>query len=49
MVSCTVLTTHAPAGLEWLHERTPVVLDYDLYNLWLDRSTTDIADLIQLL
>ncbi len=49
LVSCTVLTTAAPNELRWLHERTPVVLDYDLYDLWLDRSTPDIADLTELL
>lgn len=49
LVSCTILTMTAPLGLEWLHERTPVILDYDLYDLWLDRSTPDIADLTELL
>ncbi len=45
LVSCTILTTSAPEELTWLHERMPVVLDYDHYDLWLDRSTPDIADL----
>jgi putative SOS response-associated peptidase YedK len=27
----------------------PVVMDYDRYDLWLDRSTPDIADLTELL
>jgi putative SOS response-associated peptidase YedK len=36
-------------ALTWLHERMPVVIDYDLYDLWLDRSTPDIADLTELL
>jgi len=49
MVSCTILTTSAPEELTWLHERMPVVLDYDHYDLWLDRSTPDIADLTELL
>jgi putative SOS response-associated peptidase YedK len=29
LVSCTVLTTAAPKELMWLHERMPVVPDYD--------------------
>jgi len=49
LVSCTVLTTTAPDELTWLHERAPVVLDYDHYDRWLDRSTPDIADLSELL
>lgn len=49
LVSCTVLTTAAPKELSWLHERMPVIMDYDHYDLWLDRSTPDIADLTELL
>jgi putative SOS response-associated peptidase YedK len=49
VVSCTVLTTTASDGLTWLHERMPVVLDFDHYDRWLDRSTPDIADLTKLL
>jgi putative SOS response-associated peptidase YedK len=49
LVSCTILTTAAPEELRWLHERMPVIMDYDRYDLWLDRSTPDIADLTELL
>jgi len=49
LVSLCVLTTEAPEGLNWLHERMPVVLDYDRYDQWLDRSTPDIGELPQLL
>ena len=48
-MSCTVLTTAAPEGLAWLHDRMPVILDYDLFDRWLERSTPDIADLTELL
>ncbi len=48
-MSCTILTTAAPEELSWLHDRMPVVLDYDHYDLWLDRSTPDVADLTELL
>ena len=49
LVSCTILTTAAPEELRWLHDRMPVVMDYDRYDLWLDRSTPHIADLTELL
>jgi putative SOS response-associated peptidase YedK len=49
VVSCTILTTQASDGVSWLHERMPVVLDYDHYDMWLDRTTPDIADLTELL
>jgi putative SOS response-associated peptidase YedK len=49
LVSCTVLTTAASKELSWLHERMPVIMDYDHYDRWLDRSTPDIADLTELL
>jgi putative SOS response-associated peptidase YedK len=48
-VSCTILTTATPKELRWLHERMPVVMDYDHYDRWLDRSTPDVADLTELL
>jgi putative SOS response-associated peptidase YedK len=44
-----VLTTAAPKELRWLHERMPVVMDYDHYDRWLDRSTPHVADLTELL
>jgi putative SOS response-associated peptidase YedK len=49
LVSCTILTTAAPEELSWLHDRMPVIMDYDHYDRWLDRSTPDIADLTELL
>lgn len=49
IVSCTVLTTDALADLAWLHDRKPVILDYEYYDRWLERSTPDIADLTELL
>ena len=49
LVSCTILTTAAPEELSWLHERMPVIMDYDHYDRWLDRSTPDVADLTELL
>jgi putative SOS response-associated peptidase YedK len=49
LVSCSILTTAAHEGLSWLHERMPVVLSYDDFDMWLDRSTPDVADLTELL
>jgi putative SOS response-associated peptidase YedK len=49
MVSVTILTTAASEDLAWLHDRMPVILSFDDYDLWLDRSTPDIADLTELL
>ena len=49
LVSCTILTTATPEELRWLHDRMPVIMEYDHYDLWLDRSTPDIADLTELL
>jgi putative SOS response-associated peptidase YedK len=49
VVSCTILTTAASGELSWLHKRMPVIMEYDHYDRWLDRSTPDIADLTELL
>jgi putative SOS response-associated peptidase YedK len=49
LVSCSILTTASPEDLSWLHDRMPAILDYDDYDLWLDRGTPDIADLRELL
>jgi putative SOS response-associated peptidase YedK len=49
LVSCSILTTASSEDLSWLHDRMPAILDYDDYDLWLDRGTPDIADLRELL
>ena len=40
--SCTIVTTQAVAGLRWLHDRMPLLLDAQDINPWLDPST-DLA------
>jgi putative SOS response-associated peptidase YedK len=48
--SCTILTTEANALLQDIHDRMPVILKPDDYDLWLDSGVTDpkeIADLLQ--
>lgn len=39
--SCTILTTTSNSLIAPLHERMPVILHPQEYNLWLDRETTD--------
>lgn len=41
--SCTILTTEANERLRTLHDRMPVILDPDDFELWLDPSITDAA------
>lgn len=48
--SCTILTTEANVLLKDIHERMPVILSPDDYDLWLDPGVTDparIADLLK--
>jgi putative SOS response-associated peptidase YedK len=49
LVSCSILTTSAHEDIRWLHDRMPVILSYDDFDMWLDRSTPDVADLTELL
>ena len=39
--SCTILTTASNELIESLHERMPVILHPQEYNIWLDREMTD--------
>ncbi len=48
--SCTILTTEANALLKDIHDRMPVILSPDDYDLWLDPGVTDparVADLLK--
>jgi putative SOS response-associated peptidase YedK len=48
--TCTILTTMTNALLADIHDRMPVIIDKENYNLWLDRGVTDperVADLLQ--
>jgi putative SOS response-associated peptidase YedK len=47
--SCTVLTTQANALLQTIHDRMPVILHPDDYDLWLDTGVTDPAKVADLL
>jgi len=41
--TCTILTTTPNAVTEGVHDRMPVILDPDSYDLWLDPGMTDVA------
>jgi putative SOS response-associated peptidase YedK len=41
--SCTILTTTPNAITAAVHDRMPVILDPDSYDLWLDPGFTDVA------
>jgi putative SOS response-associated peptidase YedK len=41
--SCAILTTTPNAVTASLHDRMPVILDPDSYDLWLDPGFTDVA------
>lgn len=47
--SCTILTTEANELLRPIHERMPVILNPDDYNLWLDPTVQKSEKLQQLL
>ena len=48
-VTCAVVTGPADGELAWLHDRMPVRLDRDQWDLWLDRSNHDVDALMALL
>jgi putative SOS response-associated peptidase YedK len=47
--SCTIITTDANELMRPLHDRMPVILDLADYNLWLDPTRHDTAELQRLL
>ena len=47
--SCTILTTKANSLLEGIHDRMPVILKPEDYDLWLDPGITNPAKLADLL
>ncbi len=46
--TCTILTTAANTLLKPLHERMPVILHADEFDLWLDRDIDDVGRLSEL-
>jgi putative SOS response-associated peptidase YedK len=47
--SCTVITTTPNQLLRSVHDRMPVILSSEAYDLWLDRGATDVRELRDLL
>ncbi|MCB9832863.1 MAG: SOS response-associated peptidase [Planctomycetes bacterium] len=47
--SCTIITTEASEDLAWLHDRMPVILDPEDWELWLDPELKDRSVLDPLL
>lgn len=47
--SCTILTTSANSLMQPLHDRMPVILPPERYDLWLDPGLHDVAPLQELL
>jgi putative SOS response-associated peptidase YedK len=42
METCSILTTTPNAVTSAIHDRMPVILDPDSYDLWLDPGMTDL-------
>ena len=47
--SCSILTTTPNAVTSTVHDRMPVILDPDSYDLWLDPGMQDVATVCNLL
>lgn len=46
--TCTILTTTPNAVTSAIHDRMPVILDPDSYDLWLDRGMQNVAAISEL-
>ena len=47
--TCSILTTTPNAVTSAIHDRMPVILDPDSYNLWLDPGMRDVSSVSELL
>jgi putative SOS response-associated peptidase YedK len=47
--SCTIITTAAGTDMDEIHDRMPVILDPDTFDVWLDPENGDIPELTSLL
>jgi len=47
--SCTILTTEANKAIQSIHDRMPVILKPEDYDMWIDSDNTDSESLEQLL
>ncbi len=49
IASCTIITTPPNALLKPIHDRMPVIIPKDEYELWLDSTIQDVGELMPLL
>jgi putative SOS response-associated peptidase YedK len=49
MKTCSILTTRPNAVTSRVHDRKPVILDPDAYDLWLDPGMTNVAAVADIL
>lgn len=49
VVSCTIITTAAGPDMDGIHDRMPVILNPDTFDVWLDPETDDTSELTALL
>jgi putative SOS response-associated peptidase YedK len=47
--SCSILTTTANTSTSSVHDRMPVILDPDSYDLWLDPGMSNVEEVSELL
>lgn len=47
--SCTIITTHANELMAPIHDRMPVIIPPDKYDLWLDTAVQEVERLTPLL
>ena len=45
LLTCCLITTHANDLVRPVHDRMPVIVPEDRYDLWIDRGVQDVADL----
>jgi putative SOS response-associated peptidase YedK len=47
--SCSIITTAAGADMDGVHDRMPVILEPDTFDLWLDPEMDEVSELTALL
>ena len=47
--SCTIITSSAGSDMDGIHDRMPVILDPSTFDIWLDPTNDDVAELRSLL
>jgi putative SOS response-associated peptidase YedK len=47
--SCTIITTSASQDMDGIHDRMPVILQPDTFDVWLDPEVEDVSELTALI